>query len=319
MSKIINPRVVSLFSGAGGLDLGFKKAGFKIVWANDFDKDAVATYKENIGKECVCGDISEIDSANIPECDVIVGGFPCQGFSMANTKRNVLDERNKLYLQYIRILKDKKPKFFVAENVKGILSLGHGAIIQAIINDFSEAGYNVKYKLLNAADYGVPQTRQRVIIVGVRKDLNVEFDYPQPTHSKNGKNGLRKWISVFEALKNIPDPDGPNASTVPNNEYSQYKVKPRNFTGHRCTDPNKPSPTILARGNGGGGVCAIPHPNGNRRMSVRESAAIQTFPLNFRFIGHMGSAYRQVGNAVPVEFAYKIAMSILDSYAQIAK
>ena len=314
MSQNKKLRVVSLFSGAGGLDLGFKEAGFQIVWANDFDKDAVETYKENVGKECICGDISQIDSADIPDCDVIIGGFPCQGFSLANQKRNVLDERNKLYLQYIRILKDKKPKFFVAENVKGILSLGHGEVIKAIINDFSKVGYNVTYKMLNAADYGVPQTRQRVIIVGVRKDLNVKFEFPSPTHSKGGKEGLPKWITVAEALKGIPDPDGPDADKVPNNEYSRYKVNPRNFTGHRRTDPDKPSPTILARGNGGGGVCAIPHPNGIRRMSVRESASIQTFPLHFRFKGRMGSAYRQVGNAVPVKLAYQIAKGVLKTY-----
>ena len=317
MSEQKQLEVVSLFSGAGGLDLGFKKAGFKIVWANDFDKDAVATYKKNIGNECICGDISLIDSKDIPACDVIIGGFPCQGFSMANKNRNVLDERNKLYLQYIRILKDKKPKYFVAENVKGILSLGQGMVIKAIINDFSEAGYNVSYKMLNAADYGVPQTRQRVIIVGVRKDLNTDFEFPKPTNSKKGDNGLPKWITVSEALKGIPDPDGPDADTVPNNEYSEYKVNPRNYTGHRSTDPDKPSPTILARGNGGGGVCAIPHPNGNRRMTVRESAIIQTFPLQFEFVGRRGSTYRQVGNAVPVKLASKIAESILTSFLQI--
>ena len=314
MSENKMPRVVSLFSGAGGLDLGFKEAGFQIVWANDFDKDAVATYNLNIGNECVFGDIEQIPSSDIPDCDIIIGGFPCQGFSMANTRRNVLDERNKLYLQYIRILKDKKPKFFVAENVKGILSLGHGEVIKAIVNDFSDAGYDVQYRLLNAADYGVPQIRQRVIIVGVRKDLNISFEYPAPSYSQNGENGLRPWVTVNEALSNVPDPDGPDADSVPNNEYSKYKVKPRNFTGHRPTDPDKPSPTILARGNGGGGVCAIPHPNGKRRMSIRESATIQTFPLEFRFLGRMGSSYRQVGNAVPVKLAAAIASSIWRVY-----
>ena len=137
-------KVVSLFSGAGGLDLGFKEAGFDLVWANDFDADAVETYKTNIGDECVLGDISNISSDDIPNCDVIIGGFPCQGFSMANTKRHVLDERNSLYLEYVRILKDKRPKAFVAENVKGILSIGKGEVIKAIIEDFTNVGYRVK-------------------------------------------------------------------------------------------------------------------------------------------------------------------------------
>ena len=303
-------RVVSLFSGAGGLDLGFKEAGFNLVWANDFDADAVATYRKNIGSECVLGDISQIASDEIPDCDVMIGGFPCQGFSVANTKRDVLDSRNKLYLEYIRILRDKKPMMFVAENVKGILTLDKGAVIRAIINDFSDAGYKVTYKLLNAADYGVPQMRQRVIIVGVRCDLSLDFQFPEPTHAKNGEGGLKPWVSVAEALKDIPDPDGDKANTVPNNQYSKYKITPRNYTGHRPTGADKPSPTILARGNGGGGVCAIPHYNGKRRLSIRESATIQTFPFDFAFVGKLGSAYRQVGNAVPVLLAEKIACQV---------
>ena len=302
--------VISLFSGAGGLDLGFKQAGFNLIWANDFDKDAVETYKENIGKECVLGDITKIPSSEIPNADVMIGGFPCQGFSMANTKRHELDERNSLYLEYVRILKAKQPKVFVAENVKGILSLGKGEIIKAIIQDFSDAGYSVEYKLLNAADYGVPQTRQRVIIVGIRKDLDIQFEFPKQTHSKNGNDGLKRWVSIKEAISHLPDPDGENADSVPNNEYSQYKVITRDFTGHRKTSADLPSPTILARGNGGGGVVAIPHYKNNRRMTVRESAAIQTFPDNFTFKGTRGSCYRQVGNAGPVLLSYKIGKAI---------
>jgi len=308
--------VVSLFSGAGGLDLGFKHAGFELLWANDFDKDAVETYKANIGSECILGDISNISSELIPDSDVIIGGFPCQGFSMANTKRHVLDERNSLYLQYIRILKDKQPKVFVAENVKGILSLGKGEVIKGIVEDFSKAGYRVKYKLLNAADFGVPQTRMRVFIVGIRNDLNVNFEFPEKTHSKNGADGYLPWVTVKEALSHLPDPDGENSSSVPNNEYSQYKVTTRNFTGHRETDPNSPSPTILARGNGGGGVVAIPHFNKMRRMTVRESAVVQTFPDNFFFHGTRSSCYRQVGNAVPVLLSTAIAKEILKEFSK---
>lgn len=311
------PKVVSLFCGAGGLDLGFKRAGFNLVWANDFDESAVRTYRENLGENCVLGDISKISERDIPECDVVIGGFPCQGFSLANTKRNVLDERNSLYLQYIRVLKAKKPKFFLAENVKGILSLGCGRVIEAILEDFAQAGYQVKYKLLNAADYGVPQTRQRVVIVGVRNDLEVDYEFPKPGYSKKSQEGLKPWISVKDAISGIPDPDGPLAGTVPNNEYSQYHIKPRNYTGHRVTDPDKPSPTILARGNGGGGVVAIPHYNGMRRMTVRESATIQTFPLNFKFYGTRGACYRQIGNAVPVLLAEQLAGQMMLCFESI--
>lgn len=309
------PTVVSLFSGAGGLDLGFKQAGFEILWANDFDADAVATYKANIGDECVLGDIKNIKSDDIPNADVMIGGFPCQGFSMANTKRNALDERNTLYLEYVRILKDKKPKMFIAENVKGILSLEKGEVLKAILKDFENVGYKVKYQLLNSADYGVPQTRMRVIIVGIREDLDIDFEFPKPTHAKNGAKGLLPWVSVKQALGHLPDPDSENAHTVPNNEYSQYRVTTKNFTGHRETNPDAPSPTILARGNGGGGVVAIPHFNGKRRMTVRESATVQSFPVDFEFKGTRGSGYRQVGNAVPVKLAKKIAEQLIVSLA----
>jgi DNA (cytosine-5)-methyltransferase 1 len=168
------------------------------------------------------------------------------------------------------------------------------------------AGYKVKKQLFNVADYGVPQSRWRVIIAGVRNDIALEADYfyPTQTHSipkKTNSNNLKPWISISEALKDIPEPD--ECHDLPNHIYSKYKVTNRNFTGHRNTDPSKPSPTILARGNGKGGVCAIQHPLNHRRMSVREQATIQTFPLSFEFMGSMNSCYRQVGNAVPVLFA----------------
>lgn len=297
-------RVVSLFSGAGGLDLGFKLAGNDIVWANDIDKDACATYRENIGDHIVCDDIKDIDIASIPAADIVIGGFPCQGFSLANLRRSIDDERNQLYKFFYSVIKTLKPKFFVAENVKGILSLGGGSVIKQIEADFQEAGYITSVNLVNMADYGVPQTRQRVIIIGQRKDISDEFvvSLPKKTNCKvPGKDGLPGWLSIKEAIDHFPDPD--KESNVLNHIYSSYKVEYRNFTGHRKTDPNKPSPTILARGNGKGGVCAIPHYNGTRRLTVRESAAVQTFPDNFHFHGTMGACYRQIGNAVPVHFA----------------
>jgi DNA (cytosine-5)-methyltransferase 1 len=298
-------KIVSLFTGAGGLDLGLIKAGHKIVWANDIDPDSCETYKLNIGDHIVCGDISKIKLYEIPDCNVVVGGFPCQGFSMANMLRAADDERNKLYKQFYRIIKGKRPEYFIAENVRGILSLDNGNAIKKIVKDFSDAGYRVKYKPFNTADYGVPQTRVRVIIAGTRKDLPEEMDleFPEPTHNKSN------WVSISKALEGIPEPED-QKSNLKNHIYSKYKVTNRNFTGHRQTDPNKPSPTILARGNGKGGVCAIQHPANHRRMSVRESAAVQTFPLDFEFVGSMGSMYRQVGNAVPVLFAQQLGKKL---------
>lgn len=177
--------IISLFSGAGGMDLGFKMAGFNIVWANDFNNDAVETYKRNLGNHIILGDITKIKSDEIPlkegEVDVIIGGFPCQGFSIANKNRNIKDQRNFLYKEMLRIIKDKKPKFFVAENVKGILNLAKGKVIELIIEDFKKLGYKVDYKLLNAADFGVPQQRERVIIIGNR--INQDNIFPEKTHA----------------------------------------------------------------------------------------------------------------------------------------
>jgi DNA (cytosine-5)-methyltransferase 1 len=174
-------KIISLFAGAGGMDLGFKNAGFDIMWANDFDPDSVKTYKRNFGDHIVLGDIEKIRTNNMPDNpDVVIGGFPCQGFSIANLGRSVDDSRNKLYKQMLRVIRVKKPKYFVAENVAGILTLGKGAVIQKIIKDFKSIGYKVDYKLLNAADYGVPQARRRVFIIGNRLDL--DNPYPKQSH-----------------------------------------------------------------------------------------------------------------------------------------
>lgn len=298
-------KVVSLFSGAGGLDLGFVKAGHTILWANDLYEDAVETYRKNIGDHIVCEDISKVSTSDIPDCDIVIGGFPCQGFSVANTKRHEQDERNVLYKQLIRVISDKRPKFFLAENVKGILSLGKGKVFQMILNDFENLGYKVKYKVLNAADFGVPQTRMRVIIIGVRNDIDFEYQYPIPTHSSDDSSGLKKWVSVSDALDGIPDPDSEN--DLPNHDYSKYKLEFNGYIGHRKLDPDQPAPTVTARGDSKGGVVILPHPNATRRMSCRETATIQSFPLDYEFAGNRSSVYRQIGNAVPVLLAYAVA------------
>lgn len=293
--------IISLFCGAGGLDLGLIQAGNNVAWANDIDGDAVATYRHNVGKEVVCADIREVDLRTLPDADVVVGGFPCQGFSMANLRRSGDDMRNQLYRSFCEVVRIKHPKFFIAENVKGILSLDGGDAIRKITGDFAETGYDVSVNLVNMADYGVPQIRQRVIILGQRFDMGNDrlLNLPEKTNSKDG-SGLPKWVTMREAIGRFPDPSVPN--DIKNHVGSSYKVNVRNFTGHRPTDPDKPSPTILARGNGGGGVVAIPHYNGTRRLTTRESAAIQTFPDDFEFFGKNGSCYRQIGNAVPVRF-----------------
>jgi DNA (cytosine-5)-methyltransferase 1 len=306
--RISKLRIASLFAGTGGLDLGFIHAKHDVVWANDFQPDSVLSYKKNIGDHIVCGDISDIPTTDIPEVDLLAGGLPCQGFSNANVHKVDHDARNDLYAQFVRILLAKRPKFFLIENVRGMLSLEGGAAFRKILVALDEAGYDAQYKVLNAADFGVPQTRIRLFVVGVRKDLIGQYRYkfPSPTHSrKPDETGLKPWITIGEALASVPEPTSEN--NLVNHVCSNYKVTNRNFTGHRTTDANKPSPTILARGNAGGGVCAIQHPNNHRRMSVRESAIIQTFPLDFEFVGKTNSMYRQVGNAVPVLLAEHVA------------
>lgn len=222
------PKVVSLFSGCGGLDLGFKNAGFEIVWANDFDKDSVKTYKKNIDKRIILGDIKKIKSSEIPKnADVLLGGFPCQGFSVANNKRNVKDKRNFLYREMLRIIRETQPKFFIAENVKGILSLGKGKIIDMIINDFNSIGYTVeKPFIINCAYYGVPQFRERIIIMGNR--INAPNTFPKITHKNGYKTAIPDLIkpknydklplviSVKEAIENLPEPNTKEGKDIPN-------------------------------------------------------------------------------------------------------
>jgi len=302
--------VVSLFAGAGGLDLGLIHAGHKVVWANEIDEDAAATYENNIGAHIRKGDIANFDPSEIPHCDLLVGGLPCQGFSLANIHKTEADKRNDLYLQFARFLQHLNPKYFLIENVRGIKSLEGGEVFSRIIDVMSNVGpdgYRVDHVVVNASHYGVPQNRIRVLISGVRGDLegSHRFKLPPATHSnKTTIADLPPLVSIESALAGIPEPD--STHELKNHIGSKYKVTNRNFTGHRKTDPSKPSPTILARGDGRGGVCAIQHPENHRRMTVRESARVQSFPDDFEFVGGLMSMYRQVGNAVPVKLAEHI-------------
>lgn len=298
-------KIVSLFSGAGGLDLGFKMAGHTVIWANDLYSDAVETYKANLGNHIFCKDVCMVDEKEVPDCDIIIGGFPCQGFSVANIKRSADDERNQLYKQLIRIINAKQPKFFLAENVKGLYSLAKGQVLKMILDDFTNLGYKVQAQILNAADYGVPQLRQRVFIIGVRNDLSFEYEFPLKTYCANGSNGLPKWVSVGEALAILPNPDEPN--DIPNHDYSKYKLRFNGYIGHRTIDPLKPAPTVTARGDDKGGVVVLHHPSNERRMSCRELATVQSFPIDYAFSGTRSSVYRQIGNAVPPLLACAVA------------
>lgn len=312
-------KVLSLFSGCGGLDLGLTRSGHEIVYASDIDQDCVKTYEHNIG-EIHLEDVKDINCKQLPKYDLLVGGFPCQGFSIANLYRHEKDERNELYLQIVRILNETRPKYFLAENVPGILNLASGKIAQIIEKEFSEIGknegfkgYDVKKYVLNAANYGVPQNRRRVIFLGISKKIdeysrNVFFkNFPPPiTNSKDQSTGLPKLKSLRDAIGDLPDIGSKKSKGILNHISTKHKVKINGYIGNRKLDWEMPSPTIVGRGGGTGGPVIAVHPNLKRRFSVRETARIQTFPDDFEFFGSTSSQYRQIGNAVAVDFAYHI-------------
>lgn len=386
---------ISLFAGCGGLDIGFKQAGFKTLWANDFFLDAVKTYRLNLGDHITYGDITKIDCTDIPsDFDVLTGGFPCQGFSIANSKRSMEDQRNFLYRELLRLLSEKKPKVFIAENVKGLLSMESGKVIKMILNDFSSLGYKVDYQVLRASDYGVPQHRERVIIIGNR--IGSPNIFPTSTHSNGGSlfapnkkthisvkdaisflehirtrdeaidfNGLKIYNHV--ARNNVNDCFMGRKHQIDQHELCDYlrewrdksgiSVKKidallgyKHTAGHwfrkdtsgsiptasdwielkkilklddlwddriltfvekkivfeqslRISNWDTPSDTITASG-------PEIHPNKQRRLSVRECAILQGFPMDFIFTGSISAMYKQIGNAVPPPLSYAIAMAI---------
>ena len=284
------PTHVSLFSGCGGLDLGFEKAGFNRVWANDFDKDAQRVYSLNLGP--IDGrDIRSIPTEEIPPCEILTAGFPCQPFSNAGNRKGINDSRGMLYQECLRVIEAKQPKVIVFENVKGLLSskfVDGRNLIDVIISDLETMGigYNTVYKLLVASDYHVPQNRERVIIVGIRKDLNKTFVFPGP-QSKDGLN----LGSVLDIPENVPNQvDWPLSPQAKKMIEMTASAQPEN------------------RG--------IVHPTQNRRFTIREIARIQTFPDDFLFIDKtlkdITGMYKVIGNAVPVNLAKAIADAIME-------
>jgi DNA (cytosine-5)-methyltransferase 1 len=319
-------KVVSLFAGCGGLDLGLIRAGHEIVLANDFDKGCKETYDKNFDHPLLLKDVKLLEGNELPEYDILTGGFPCQGFSVANIYRNVEDERNELYLQIVRLLNETKPKYFLAENVPGILSIGNGEVVKQIMKEFSEIGvengfqgYEVHKFLLNSADYGVPQGRKRVIFLGVSKEIDAEkrrelFDNfpPKKTHSLNPEKGQKPYKTLRDTIFNLPEPDTEDGKKIPNHIGTKHRVKINGYMGNRKLDWDRISPTIVGRGGGTGGAVIAVHPNCERRFTVRETARIQSFPDDFIFYGSTGSQFRQIGNAIAVDFAYHLGKTLKD-------
>ncbi len=319
--------LVSLFTGAGGLDLGFKKAGFNIVWANEFDKTIWETFEHNFPHTKLDKkNITEVQSAEVPDSDGFIGGPPCQSWSEGGAGRGINDKRGQVFHDYIRLLKDKQPKFFLAENVSGILSPKHADAFSNIIKKFKSARYEVSQQLLNANDYDVPQDRLRVIIVGYHKSLGKKFEFPEP---QEYKPILKDAIFDLRSAKAAKDKNKTNGDTlkVSNHEYMNGGFSTIYMSRNRVRSWKEPSFTIQA-----GGRHAPIHPqapkmkfieqnkrifvpgqeNKYRRLSVRECARIQTFPDEFIFkYNDVANGYKMVGNAVPVNFAYHLAKKIL--------
>lgn len=313
-------RLVSLFTGCGGMDLGFKgdfefngkyynERDFEHVFANDIMEDACKTFEHNFGEDIICMDLKELlweKDIEVPDADIVTGGFPCKDFSVAGNREGLDSDRGKLYVQMKEAIRRSEPKIFFAENVKGLLSID-GAI-EKIMEDFEDinGGYDVKYKLFHTADYGVPQTRKRVIIVGVRKDLDKEFEWPEPTHSSkesisNFTKDVNNWVTSKEAIEDlwdISDEDMP-----PNHDQVSGARKYEGKQGNQPIDPDRPGPTIRSEHHGNIEF----HYTDERRLTVREAARIQSFPDDFEFKGSMTTAYKQVGNAVPPVFAWHLA------------
>lgn len=255
-------KVVSLFSGGGGLDLGFVSEGYDIIWAIDNNSNAVSTYKANIGHHIVCADINTVDVNSIPYADIIIGGPPCQSFSLAG-KRNTEDEKGQLVWKYIQIIEHILPKAFVFENVTGLLSAKNSKgekIINLLKTAFNKIGYTIEMQTINAADYGIPQKRKRVIIVGVLTEK--KFVFPLPTHNEIG-NGLKKHVSVKEALDDLPESSNDKNGTVsyvmePQNAYQSKMRYRETVTEHLTPQMSDLDKFIISHVKPGGNYMDIP-------------------------------------------------------------
>ena len=301
-----NFTVASLFCGAGGLDMGFENAGFSTLWANDFDKDACETHRLWSNAEVVCSDVAKIDVESIPKANVILGGFPCQGFSLSGP-RKVDDSRNKLYKEYVRIVKAKEPAAFVGENVKGLLTMADGAIIHAIIAEFADCGYDVYCEPVNAKNYGVPQDRERVIIIGFHKDLKVrKFSLPEYKGERN---------TLADVLSGLPHATSEEVCDAPYSSRYMSRNRKRGWDDVSYTIPamakqvtlHPSSPDMVKLGKD---LWRFGEDGTTRRLSFRECAMIQTFPPGMEFVGDLTSKYKQIGNAVPVKLAEFVANEV---------
>lgn len=315
-------KVASLFCGCGGSDLGllggfsylghfYPRLQFDIEYAVDFDKYAVDTYNQNFAHQAVCADVKNIDFKSIPKVDLLIGGFPCQSFSTVNPTKDINDDRANLYKQIVRFLIEQKPKYFICENVKGLITLQKGSIINKIIAEFESVGYNVQYRLMKAVEFGIPQKRERVFLIGIRKDIDCIFNFPSPT---NGINSVVPLSSVIERL-DIPEQKyyfSERAVQGMKNAKNNMKRGLWQDLGSPCltitahlakTSINSRDPILLVD----------PAKELYRRFTPREAARIQSFPENFLLNSSEAKSYKQIGNAIPPVLMWHICKALQEA------
>ncbi len=329
----VKPRIVSIFSGCGGLDLGFHLEGYETVWANDFSEWACASFKKKFGDVIIEGDITKIDpytDTTIPDCDLILGGFPCQDFSVIWKQPGLEGKRGGLYRHFLEFVDAKKPVAFVAENVKGLLTANKGKAIETIIQDFQNItpGYVILPHLYNFADYGVPQFRERVLIVGIRIDTGFDFRHPLPTHGEGRPKPYKtageaidgalevafnnERINCADKTKRMLDliPEGGNFTDIPKD--NPLYVKGMISHVYRRIHRSEPAKTIIAAG--GGGTWGYHYPE-TRPLTNRERARLQSFPDDFEFAGNITEVRRQIGNAVPPDGVRETAKRLMPLFS----
>jgi DNA (cytosine-5)-methyltransferase 1 len=322
-------RVASLFSGCGGADRGiiggfdylgkhYAKHPCEVIYANDIDSKALKTYEANFGgiHKIVCKDIREVDENDIPPHELLVGGFPCQSFSTVNPTKNPYDERAGLYKEMVRVLSKKKPEFFIAENVKGFMTLQKGAIFNRVCQEFEDCGYTLSHQLINSADYGVPQKRERVFIVGVKKKYNKKFKFPVALCSEE-----QGWVPLNRVIDKLAIDD--QKYYFSERAVQGMKNAKNNMKRGLYQDLNGPCLTVtshLAKVslNSRDPVLLVdPEKELYRRFTPREAARIQSFPDSFEFVGTEGDAYRQIGNAIPPVVMWHLIDALCDQFAGV--
>ena len=311
-------KIASFFCGCGGSDLGilggfdyllkkYKSLKTEIVYAGDIDKWAIETYNHNFKHKALCEDVCNVSTEDIPDHDILIGGFPCQTFSIVGERKGTEDPRGMLYLEMVRVLKEKQPKAFIGENVKGLVNIKKGKILQKMIHDLEAAGYNVSWKIMRAVEFGVPQKRERVFIVGIRKDLPVNYEFPEAS------------VTAFTPLKKILEPSYDPKYIFSQRAVDGMKKAHKGFNKGRHQDVEGPCNTISAHLakvslNGTDPVLLINKSKEiYRRFTPREAARIQAFPDSFDFPVSDLKAYKQIGNAIPPVLMWHVAKNLVEA------